>query len=302
MKSVHVRGLGFVALLTLFILVLAACIQPVAPPGSAAAAEPTATAPAEAAAPAAGDPEAGGYIASVIGCGCHFNQDLGGMAGGRAFEGDFGVVYAANVTSDPETGIGNWTTEQLVTVLQTGLRPDGTTLHGTMPYRNLSNLSVKEATDIAAFLLSLPPIVNAVPERELKEEPAAYTPANPPPAESPSEPAARGGYLATLTRCGGCHTPRNEDGSPKADMLLAGGKLQNDVVAPNLTPAGSTADWSEADLANYLRTGKRPDGTDAQDPMMAQITNRFSKLSEEDALAIAAFLKSLPAVENDPSQ
>lgn len=306
MKSVHLRGLGFVGLLTIFVLLLAACIQPPAPAGAPAPAEATATpAPAEAAAPAAeasaGDAEAGAYLASVIGCGCHMNQDLGGMAGGRAFEGDFGVVYAANVTSDPETGIADRSDEALVSMLRTGTA-DGYVLHPVMPYMRLSVLSDADAQNIVAFLRSLPPIKNAVPERELKEEPQPFTPASAPAAESPTEPAARGEYLVSLTNCGGCHTPRGENGAPAADKLLAGGKLQNDVVAPNLTPAGSTADWTEQDLATYLRTGKTPSGEDAQDPMAGQIKNRFSKFTEEDALAIAAYLKSLPAVENDPAQ
>ena len=82
-----------------------------------------------------GDPARGGYIfAATTGCGCHFNKDLNAPAGGMKFEGPFGVIYAPNITSDPETGIGNWTDAQIVDALRLGKRPDGSQLHPIMPY------------------------------------------------------------------------------------------------------------------------------------------------------------------------
>jgi mono/diheme cytochrome c family protein len=298
--------LWVVGLLPLFALVLAACIQPTPPPGSAAAAMQQETAPA---APAMqGDAKNGAYLVSVIGCGCHANRELKALAGGTKFEGPFGVVYSANLTPDKETGIGEDSVETLVGLLRTGQEQgeDGKieVLHPVMPYAAFSGLSDKDALDIVTYLLSLPPVKNEVPERELKEDPQPFTPANPAPAEAPTDPVARGAYLVTLQRCGSCHTPKNEDGSPKQDMLLAGAKMQNDVIASNLTPAegNEISEWSAQDIATLLLTGKEPNGQDIEDPMLGQIKNRFSKLTQEDAMAIAAYLKSLPAVVNDPSK
>lgn len=301
------QALWLMGLLPLFVLVLAACIQPTPPPGSAAEAMQSAPAAAPAAAAPAGNAEAGAYLTSVIGCGCHMNQDLKAMAGGRPFEGPFGKVYAPNLTSDEETGIAHDSDETLISLLRTGTEEeDGKvyTLHPIMPYMRLSILSDQDAQDIVAYLRSLPPVKNAVPERELKEDPKPFTPASAPPATSPTEPVARGEYLVKLTNCGGCHTPKNEDGSAKADMLLAGAKLQNDVVASNLTPAegNEISEWSDQDIANLLLTGKEPNGEEIADPMLGQIKNRFSHFTQEDALAIAAYLKSLPPVANDPSK
>jgi mono/diheme cytochrome c family protein len=252
----------------------------------------------------AGDAVAGQYIALITGgCGCHMNNDLGALAGGREFEGPFGVAYARNITPDPETGIGKWTAEEIVTALHTGAAPSRQ-LHPVMPYMRFSALSVKEANDVAAWLMSLEPVANEVPERELNEDPAPYTPATAPAAEPPTEPVARGAQLVALAGCAGCHTPKNEDGSPMADMMLAGAPLRDEFAA-NITPDEETGigSWSEAEIATFLRTGTRSDGSQAKGAMEQQIDRRFSSLTEGDAAAIAAFLKTIPAVKNEaPAQ
>ena len=224
------------------------------------------------------------------------------MAGGNKFEGPFGTVHAANITSDPDTGIGKWTAEQLAVALRTGARPDGRQLSPIMPYKAFSALSDKDAMDIAAYLLSTDPLKNAVEAPALKDAPAAFTPANPAPAEAPTEPAARGGYILALQRCaGGCHPPKTEDGSAKEGMTFAGSKTK-DYVAPNITPGGYVGQQSAEEIANILLTGKYADGSDVKDPMAGVIKSRLSKLTKEDALAIASYLKSLPPVDNDPSK
>lgn len=246
----------------------------------------------------AGDPAAGAYIATQVGCGCHMNRDLGALAGGNQFTVSTGIIFAPNITSDPDTGIGNWSAEEIAVALRTGATPDGQ-LHPVMPYMRLSNLSLKEANDMAAWLLSLEPVSNAITATALSEAPAAFTPAVEALAEPPSDPAARGQQLVALTNCGGCHTPKNEDGSAKADMLLAGSPLREEF-ASNLTPDPETGigNWSEAEIAHFLLMGMYPDGSQVEGAMAQQIERRFSQLTESDANAIAAYLKSIPAVVN----
>jgi mono/diheme cytochrome c family protein len=249
-----------------------------------------------------GDVAAGAYIATLTGgCGCHMNRDLGGMAGGNEFEVPTGVVYASNITSDPETGIGDWSPEEIVAALHTGANPDGGQLHPVMPYMRFSVLSTQEAYDVAAWLLSLDPLTNAITESELTEEPAAYMPAVEPPAEAPTEPVARGEQLVVLAACGGCHTPKNEDGSANRDMLLAGAPMRDEFAA-NITPDEETGigSWSEDEIAHFMVTGMYPDGSQVEGAMAQQIQRRFSTLTEGDAAAIAAYLKNIPAVTNAP--
>jgi mono/diheme cytochrome c family protein len=68
-----------------------------------------------------------------------------------------------NITPDKETGIGNWTREQIVTAIQTGQRPDGRILAPIMPWHALAQLTADDAMAIAAFLQSLNPVSHQVP-------------------------------------------------------------------------------------------------------------------------------------------
>jgi mono/diheme cytochrome c family protein len=252
--------------------------------------------------PAAIDPAHGQYIMTVVGCGCHFNSDEGALAGGNRFQGPFGVAFAANITPDEETGIGAWSEQAIADALRFGAHPDGSQLAPAMPYRRFSVLSDQEALSVAAYLLSQDPVSNEVPERELTVDLEPFTPEVAPPAEPPSDPAARGEQLVILANCTDCHTPYDDTGSPDPDRYLSGAHIPGDEIAANITPHDETGigSWSEQEIADYLRSGIRPDGTLAGGVMSQRIDQRFSVLTEEDALAIAAYLKSVPAIDNDP--
>ena len=85
-------------------------------------------------------------------------------------------------------------------------------------------------------------------------------------------------------------------------MNLAGNRISEDEVAYNITPDDATGigTLSEEEIATFLRTGELSDGSKVAGTMGTQIERYFSQLSEDDALAIAAYLKSLPPIENDP--
>ncbi len=318
------RILGLVVALTLTVI-LAACgtsATPAAPQAAPAADTPVPTeaapepTPTEAAAPEAveaaeptmeeaamkGDPIRGSYVFAITGgCGCHMGQ-AGFLAGGNKFEGPFGVVYSSNITADPKTGIGAWTEQQIVDALRLGKRPDGKQLVPVMPYAIYSGMSDQDAYDLAAYLLTVTPVENAVPERELAAEPAPFTPAAPPPAVAPSDPIERGRYLvASVSRCADCHSPRADDGSFDMTRYM-GGRVVGPIAIPNLTPDNETGlgSWSEEDIITLLRTGKRPDGSQVRGGMANAIRGGFKDLNDEDAGAIAAFLKSLPPVSFNP--
>ena len=107
-------------------------------------------APHTAAPPVGPTPEYGHYVAS--GCiGCHGADYAGGPIPG------LGVV-AANLTPDPETGIGSWTQEDLARVLKTGVRPDGRPLNPVMSVEASKLLTDTEVAAIWAYLRTLPPV------------------------------------------------------------------------------------------------------------------------------------------------
>jgi mono/diheme cytochrome c family protein len=114
----------------------------------------------------------GKYLVTFGGCNdCHTpgyffgKPDMTKYLGGSevAFEiPGLGAFPGRNITPDKETGIGDWTVEQIITALQQGKRPDGRTLAPIMPYHAFSFLSKDDALAIAAFLQSIPPVKNAV--------------------------------------------------------------------------------------------------------------------------------------------
>ena len=116
----------------------------------------------------------GKYLVTVAGCNdCHtpgallgkpdFSRALGGSEVGFAIPG-LGVFAGPNLTPDKETGLGNWTEEQIITAFTQGITPDGTRLIPTMPYADFVALTPQDRHAVAAFLMSLKPIHNAVPK------------------------------------------------------------------------------------------------------------------------------------------
>ena len=66
-----------------------------------------------------------------------------------------GVFVGSNITPDKETGIGNWTREQIVKAIQGGERPDGRILAPIMPWHAFATFTADDAVSIATFLQSL---------------------------------------------------------------------------------------------------------------------------------------------------
>ncbi len=82
-----------------------------------------------------------------------------------AWAGPWGVSYTMNLTPDKETGLGDWTLEQFVATMKTGRdRGKGRPLLPPMPYFNLGKLSDEDIASVFAYLQSLPPTRNRVPQ------------------------------------------------------------------------------------------------------------------------------------------
>ncbi len=81
------------------------------------------------------------------------------------WEGPWGVTYPRNLTPDPETGIPDWTEQDIVTAFRAGHRPDGSPLLPPMPWPTYAYMSDEDAYALAAFIKSLPPIQHKVPDR-----------------------------------------------------------------------------------------------------------------------------------------
>ena len=288
---------GTVGLLTLLVLVW---------PAGALAQGPT----------AADEVLRGRYIFGATGgCGCHTVPDGPVNAGGRRYDGPFGTVHSTNITPDRQTGIGTWTDAEIIAAIRTGRRPDGERLLPVHPYPVFNGMAQEDLQALVAFLRTVPPVARrneprriTVPLFESVFLPAwlaAFAPRETPPAKAPTSGVARGEYLVReVAHCGECHTPRTLTMAPDTSRFLAGTATGPEgATVPNITPDPETGigRWTVEEIAEYLGTGLRPDG-DVAGGLMAEVIDGtlagYKDLVLADRMAIAQFLKSVPAVKS----
>jgi len=259
----------------------------------------------------------GQYIFAVAGgCACHSEPKGTHNAGARAFPIPLGTVYSTNLTSDKETGLGSWTDQQVIDAITKGLRKDGSRILPVMPYGAYSGMAQDDLKALVAYLRSLKPVKKVTPD--LKAPPLARSLGTAAwlqafgtfynsPATAPKGGVERGKYLTDhVAICGDCHTPRNSIGVPSKTLYLAGagkdiGPLGQAV--PNITPDKETGigDWKRDDIAELLLKGVKPDFDNVQglmDEVIQGAPHGYKDMRKEDALAIADYLKSIPAIKN----
>ena len=119
---------------------------------------------------------------------------------------------------------------------------------------------------------------------------------------SQAEKIALGERITYIAACNDCHTPGTFYGNADAKRRLSGSELGWEgpwgVSYPrNLTPDVETGlgSWSEEDIVRAIRTGQRPDKTPLLPPMPWPM---YAHMTDEEAYAVAAYLKSLPPVKH----
>jgi mono/diheme cytochrome c family protein len=261
-----------------------------------------------------GQIERGRYLAIAGDCAsCHNvpepNQPF---AGGRPIETPFGVVVGANITPDPETGIGAWSDELFVRALREGKGHDGQLLYPAMPYPYYTKLTESDALAIRAYLNTVKPVRNAVVSNKLpfpfdvREGMAAWNAlyfksGEFKPDSAKSAEWNRGAYLVEgLGHCGACHTPKTTLGGDERARAFQGYALQG-WFAPNITNDSERGlgGWSIADIVGYLKNGDNM--TTASTGIMAEeITLSSSHMTGADLTAIATYLKDQPGQTASP--
>ncbi|MDE0209977.1 MAG: cytochrome c [Boseongicola sp.] len=223
------------------------------------------------------------------------------LPGGRRFVTRFGTFAAPNISPDPTHGIGDWTMAEFASALLHGTSPEGRHYYPAFPYTSYARMNDQDVADLWAFMQTLPALPMASQPHELtfpfnvRATLGAWKslflkPAWVRPAETPE--LERGRYLVeALGHCAECHTPRYFLGGSIASAWMEGaphpagrGRI------PGLVP--SDLDWSAEDIAYYLETGFTPD-FDSAGGEMAEVVATIGRLSPEDRLAIARYIKAL---------
>jgi mono/diheme cytochrome c family protein len=115
----------------------------------------------------------GQYLVETMGCTvCHSPVDVDRrmipglrMAGGfRIRVVPFGDYPTGNLTSDKETGLGDWTDDEIKRVLTQGILKDGTRLLPfPMDWPSLATMKPEDLNAMVAYLRTIPPVSNKVP-------------------------------------------------------------------------------------------------------------------------------------------
>ena len=252
----------------------------------------------------------GEYLARAGDCiACHTVPAGKLFGGGRPMETPFGTLYTPNISSDKETGIGQWTADEFYRMLHEGKSRDGSLLYPAMPFASYTIVTRADSDAIYAYLQSVPPIRQPNRPHELRfpfnqrQLLLGWRTLFFREGEYRADPTQsvqwnRGAYLVEgLGHCTMCHTAINVLGGNTRSKQYEGGliPLQN-WYAPSLTSnrEAGLGEWSIEDIVDLLHAGVSKRGA-VYGPMAEVVYDSFQYLTEDDVRAVAVYLKALPA-------
>jgi mono/diheme cytochrome c family protein len=239
--------------------------------------------------------ERGRHLAATRGCTeCHGPALAGAV---MVDEQPVGRLVAPNLTRG---GIGrHYDARTFEHAIRHAVAFDGTPLL-VMPAQDYIGLGDDDVAALVAYLQSLPPVRNRLPDSAPAVLPRVlfalgrmpllpaltldHAQVGPAQAPAAAVDAEYGRYVAQT--CIGCHGPG-----------LSGGRVPGTPPqfppARNITPdATGIGGWSEADFVRAMREGKRPDGAPI-DPFMPW--KSFAAMTDVEMAALWAYLQSVPA-------
>ncbi len=250
----------------------------------------------------------GEYLARAGDCiACHTAREGKTFAGGLPMKTPFGTIYTSNITPDPQTGIGMWTSDQFYQLMHNGRFPDGGLVYPAMPFGSYTKVTREDSDAIYAYLRSIAPV------KQLNRPHDLTFPFNnrsliigwrtlffkegdfkPDPAKSPEW--NRGAYLVEgLGHCSMCHTAINALGGSSQSQAFEGGLIpMQNWYAPSLTAnkEAGLGDWTLEEITDYLRKGVSTRGA-VYGPMAEVVYNSTQYLNDDDIRAMAVYLKGL---------
>ena len=266
------------------------------------------------------DPMAGERVFWAGGCAsCHASPVNGKRAkgddklllgGGLELDTPYGIFRVPNISSHGDDGIGSWSMIEFVNAMQRGISPDKRHYYPSFPYTSYAKMTMEDVMDLRAYLDKLPSVAGRIAghalhfpwtiRRGIGAWKWLYLNAEPIAVLASSDAGIKRGQqlVEGAGHCGECHTPRDRFGGMINDLWLAGApNPEGKGSIPNITPGGENiADWSIGDIVYYLESGFTPE-YDTVGGSMVAVQENLAMLPKTDREAIAAYLKSIPAVE-----
>lgn len=259
----------------------------------------------------------GKKLAMLLCANCHRNDETGKLTGKHMTDAppEFGQIYSQNITQDKTYGIGNWTDGQILYLLRTGIKKDG---HYAPPYMaKLGHMADEDIESVIAFLRSDDPMVTAAAVQDTPCAPSFLTkflcrvafkplkfPEHKIPMPDTNNMVQLGQYLVYNLDCYGCHSADfktiNVENPPLTPGYMGGGNKPLDldgnvVLTGNLTPDKETGigNWTEEQFIKAVKYGLIEGQPALRYPMVP-----FIQLTDHEAKAIFAYLKTIPPIKN----
>ncbi len=250
---------------------------------------------------------------------CHMDANTNKLTGRELAEvPQFGRVYSKNITKDPVHGIGKWTDGEIIYLLRTGLKPDGTYLPPYMA--KLPSMSDEDIYSVISFIRSDHPWVAPDNTTHPATEPSFLTkflcnmgimkpfpyPKSVIPQPDTANAVEFGRYVAYNFECFSCHSKdfktNNHLDPPKSDGYFGGGnnlKMPDGRVIQtlNLTMDEETGigKWSEDDFVAAVKSGMLPN---SQPSLRNPPMQPYAALTDKEVRAVFAYLKTIPKIKN----
>lgn len=261
--------------------------------------------------------ERGAYLARAGNCmGCHSMAGSAEFAGGRGIETPFGTVFAPNITPDPKTGIGSWSTAEFWRAMHYGRSKDGRLLYPAFPYPSYTNVTREDSDALFAYLQAVPPVERANKANDLPFPyntqaalalwRAMFFRAGPlqPDTQKTAE-WNRGRYLVDgLTHCAACHSSRNWLGATSVNAKFAGGLMPDEAwYAPSLASPNEAGlqKWPREEAIKLLKNGVSQHAA-VSGPMADVVYSSTQYLTPQDLNAMVDYLASIPVRESERKQ
>jgi mono/diheme cytochrome c family protein len=252
---------------------------------------------------------------------CHSVRDFSKFAGpivpgtegqgGMDFGEGAGFVPASNITSDVETGIGGWTDGEIYRAITMGVDKEGKPLAPMMPYKAFQTIDENDILSIIAYIRTLSPVKNEVPEKKLNFPMNIIVhmiPSKPAFTEIPdfNDKISYGKYYAIS--CQYCHTP-SDAGEFDMSKLMAGGvefpfPTGGIVRSANITPDKQTGigNWTEEVFIEKFKFFSKPENIHSVQPGEFNTImpwTFYSKMTDEDISAVYNYLMTLEPIKNN---
>ncbi|MEI4485192.1 cytochrome c [Frigidibacter sp. MR17.14] len=248
----------------------------------------------------------GEYVMHAADCSACHTKGNGDFAGGYEMPTPFGTLVSSNITPDVDTGIGAMTEKDFFDAVRHGQGSKGL-LYPAMPYTAYVKLTDADMHDLWAYMSTVQPVAQKIDENAgmpfpfnirlamLGWDMLFFKNAPLPVVAGETAEIERGRYLVEGPgHCSACHTPRNALGAEIAAQNLEGARV-GAWFAPEITgnPHVGLGESTVQEVAAYLGTGT--DGKAmASGPMAEAVEHSLQYMTEDDRLAMAAYLKSLP--------